>query len=271
MTILVATASCADFRTVATVDSEKISLREFNEACTREAQLLGTEALTPAQKREVLDSLIMRTIAYIYGGENKIGVSESQVEEAMKESSFIDRILRKREAEKNLVFEEIRNRIIQHTRASMNDAKEYYDTNREEFTTPGTYKVYLVEVGEEIRGHVLERVRADSDAFDDMALKQVSKDLREINLKASLSALESFPVEMRPYLEGMEAGDIEGPLRVKQSTYIFKLVEKEPASVRPFKQVFREIGNRLTLKKRDAEVQIWYNRIKDRYRVEVFL
>jgi foldase protein PrsA len=271
MFFFIAAASCADLRTAATVESEKISLREFNEACTRKAQLLGVEILTPAQKKEVLDSLIMKTIAYIYGGENQIGISETQLEEAMKKFSYIDRILRKREAEKNLVFEEIRNRIIQHTRASMNDAKEYYDTNREEFTTPGTYKVYLVEVGEETGGHVLKRVRADPDAFDDMALKQVSKELREINQNASLSELESFPEEIWPYLKDMDAGDIEGPLKVEERTFIFKLVEKEPASVKPFKQVYREIGNRLTLKKRDAEVQKWYNRIKDRYRVEVFL
>jgi parvulin-like peptidyl-prolyl isomerase len=270
MFVFIAAVSCEDFRTVATVESEKISLREFNESCERKAQLLGVEALTPAQKKEVLDSLIMRTIAYIYGRENKIGVPEEKLEEAMKEFSFLDRILRKREVEKNLVFEEIRNRIIQHTGASMNDAKEYYDTNREEFTTPGTYKVYLVTVEEETASHILENIRGDPDAFNDMALKRVSGELREINQKASLSALESFPVEMRPYLEGMEAGDIEGPLRVERGTFIFKLVEKEPASVKPFKQVYREIGNRLTWKKRDAEVQKWYNRIKDRYKVEVF-
>jgi hypothetical protein len=266
-----AAASCADFRTVATVESEKISLREFNDACRRKAEFLGVEALTQAQKREVLDSLIMRTIAYIYGGENKIGISEPQLEEAMKDFSFIDRVLRKKEVEKTLVFEEIRNRIIQHTRASMNEAKEYYDTNKEEFATPETYRVYLIEVGEETGGHVLEMVRTNPDAFNDMALKRLSEALREINQKASLSPLEGFPVEMRPYLVGMEAGDIEGPLRVEQSTFIFKLVEKEPASVRPFKQVYREIGQRLTLKKRDAEVQKWYNRIKDRFRVEIFL
>jgi parvulin-like peptidyl-prolyl isomerase len=271
MILFIAAVSCADFRTVATVESEKISLREFNESCERKAQLLGVEALTPAQKKEVLDSLIMRTIAYIYGGENKIGVSQPQLEEAIKDFSFIDRILRKREVEKTLVFEEIRNRIIQHTRASMIDAKEYYDTNREEFTTPGTYRVYLVEVGEETGGHVLERVRTDPDAFDDMALKRVSEELKEINQNASLSVLESFPEEIRPYLEEMEAGDIEGPLRVKERTFIFRLVEKEPASVKPFKQVYREIGSRLTLKKRDEEMQKWYNRIKDRYRVKVFL
>lgn len=269
MIVIFATVSCADFRTVATVESEKISLREFNDACAKKGELLGFAVLTQAQKREVLEFLIMRTTAYIYGRENKIKVSELQIKEAMTGFSFIDRILRKREVEKALVFEEIRNRIIQFTRASMMDAKEYYDANREEFATTVTYRVYLVEVDKETGDHVLEMVRTDPDAFDDVALKRVSEELRINNQNASLRTLESFPEEIRPYLEGMEPGDIEGPIRVGQGTFIFKLVEKEPASVKPFKQVYREIGKELTLKMREEEVQKWYNRIKNRYKVDV--
>jgi peptidyl-prolyl cis-trans isomerase C len=269
MVLSLAVFSCGDGRVVATVDSEKITYEDLKDVSQRRAGLLGVEALPPGEEQKVLDLMIKREVAYLFAKEKGIKADDKAVEEAMKGLSFLDRLKHKKEIEKNLLLERVRERAAGAVRVSRKEIEEYYSSHMDEFSRPETYRVYLVKVEEERAFHVLSRAKRQPEAFDDMALRTETPGLRRINSNAPYTPKDGFPDEMQPFLDRMEIGDIAGPVNVKRGIFLFKLVDKRPPYVRPLKEAYFEIEHLVVAQKEEEAFERWYILKRKSYRIEI--
>jgi parvulin-like peptidyl-prolyl isomerase len=263
--------SCDSMNVVATVDSEKIALKEFEEVSMRKARLLGVESLNQAQKQDVLDALIQREIVYLDSVEKGLKVTDKEIKEESKDLSLFDRLRYKKVIQKNIMLEKAKQRFVGSGKVSEKELKKYYESHKAEFTMPVLYKVYLVKVEKKDLEHVSSKLVGNPDAFDDMALNRVSPDLRELNKNATFTQKDYFPEEMWPYLQKMNIGDIEGPIDVKRGMFIFKLVDKKPESVQSFEEVYIEMEHFLTAQKKKESFERWYEGIKGNYDISIII
>jgi hypothetical protein len=263
--------ACGDGGIIASVDSEKITGREFEKYSKRKATLLGRETLTAEDKRAVLDDLIQREVTYLQARKRGVTVSEGEVKETMKDFPFFDRIRHKKGVKKGLIIQKMQNRVSGGWKVSEGDIKAYYESKRDDFIAPEMYRVYLVQVDDSRQLHVLERAREDSEAFDDMALRTSSEELRKINENAPFTKKEDFPEEMWPYLEKMEVGDIEGPIEVKRGTFLFKVVDKQPSYTKSLPEAHIEIEHLIASERRKERLDQWYESVKAEHRIEIKL
>jgi peptidyl-prolyl cis-trans isomerase C len=262
--------ACSEGQVVATVDSSRITLEELEELSAVRADMLGLEALSLEQRKEVLDFMIEREVVYLHARNSGAEVPEEKVGKALEDFSFLDRLRYRERVEKNMVFEEKKKEFAGGS-VSDADVRRYYEEHREEFTLPVRYKVYLVQVGEGEARHVLSKSRQHPEAFDDMALRTESAEIRQINEQAPYSSKEDFPEEMWPFLERMEVGDIEGPVAVKRGTFLFKLVDRKPPESTSLGDAHFEIQHTLLAKKGEKAFREWYEAVKDDYAIEVRL
>jgi peptidyl-prolyl cis-trans isomerase C len=261
--------SCADPQIIATVGTGKITHREFDELCKRKAEFLGVKSLDLNTKKQILESMVQREIVYLYAKKNGLKASDEMLREASKGRSFIDRTSHKEDIEKTAVFEQVKKNITSNVPSPKEEIEEYYNTRKEEFVMPATFKIYLVKVSEADAAHVLAKARGNLEAFDDMALKTSTKDLIEINKKAVLQPREDFPQEMWPYLEKMKIGDIGGPIKVVRGIFIFRLVDRRPSSVKPLKEAYSEIEELFLPRKKDEAFEKWYNSVKGDFKITI--
>lgn len=261
--------SCREDIIVATVDAEKITLTELNEFSEQKARLLGVEDLDREQERELLQTMIQREVAYLYAKQEKVEVPDAEMKEAMRGLSFLDRLRRKEDIEKNLIFEKVRSSIPGGQPIPSNEIKRYYDSHPDEFIVPETFKVYLVQVRAENARHVLEKATKNPGAFDDMALERVTPELRDINRNAPYTAKEDFPEEMWPYLEKMQVGDIAGPVKMKRGIFLFKLVDRKERQKKTLSEAAPAVEHILAAERSERAFQQWFDGMKNTYRIQI--
>jgi len=268
--MLIWVTSCAGKQDViAVVGSEKITHEEFQKYARNKALLLGVDELTEEQRKELLDTLIQRDVVYLHARKTGIKAPEEKMKEQLDQLSFLDRLRKKKEVEKNLLFSHVQKTVTGKVSASPREIEEYYRKHKDEFRKPATYKVYLVKVSEADAAHVLKKVRKDPDKFDDMALKRVSKDLIEVNENAPPAPLEDFPEEMRTLISRLKEGEIGGPVTVERGTFLVKLVKKIPSKQELLADVSRTIDHLIIARKREEVFADWYKKISKDYSVEI--
>lgn len=261
--------SCGDKQIVAIIGNEKIALKDFKERCQKKAQLLGQASLAPEQKKEVLEAMIQREIVSLHARQEGEKVSGEELDEATRSLSFLNKLRYKGEIENNLLFMKMKEKIERTIAVSKEDIESYYANHKEEFVQPILYKIYLVKVEQKNVDHVLLKLKKRPEAFDDMALKRVPPDLITINENAQLTPKDGFPEQMWPFIEKMNKGEIAGPVEVERGMFIFKLVDKQPETLAPLKDVYEKIKLKLTYEKRERAFETWYEGIKDDYHVEI--
>jgi hypothetical protein len=246
--------ACSEGQVVATVDSSRIMLEELEELSAVKADRLGLDALSPEQRREVLDFMIQREVVYLHARISGAGMPEEKLTNALEELSFLDRLRYRKRVEKTIVLEEKKKEFAGGP-ASDAEVRRYYEEHREDFTRPALFKVY----------------RQDPEAFDDMALRTESAEIVRINENAPYTKKEDFPEEMWPFLERMEVGDIEGPVAVKRGTFLCKLVDKRPPEAMSLGDAYFEIQHLILAKRGEDAFREWYDGVRDDYAVQVNL
>jgi peptidyl-prolyl cis-trans isomerase C len=262
--------ACSEGQVVATVDSSRIMLEELEELSAVKADRLGLDALSPEQRREVLDFMIQREVVYLHARISGAGMPEEKLTNALEELSFLDRLRYRKRVEKTIVLEEKKKEFAGGP-ASDAEVRRYYEEHREDFTRPALFKVYLVRVGEGEVRHVLSKARQDPEAFDDMALRTESAEIVRINENAPYTKKGDFPEEMWPFLDRMEVGDIEGPVVVKRGMFLFKLVDKKPPEAMSLGDAYFEIQHLILAKRGEDAFREWYDGVRDDYAVQVNL
>lgn len=264
---LVFAASCSEQQLVATVDSQKITRAAFEKYSAARAELLGVPSLSSEERRKVLDDMIKREIAILHAVKNGAAATDEELEEAKKNPRNAGRS--RKELERMVIYDKARRAITGASMATRKEIQAYYSSHKEEFSVPAAYRVYLVKVNAPDAAHVLQQVKKDPEAFDDMALETSPADLKDMNRQAQLTPADQFPDEMVPFLKKMQIGEIGGPIKVKRGVFLFKLLERRRSVARPLVDVYTEIAHLITAERGEQVFETWYNSVKKEYNVQI--
>jgi peptidyl-prolyl cis-trans isomerase SurA len=209
--------------------------------------------------------------------ENKIETDE-QFQAALKAENMTMTDLR-RSLERQMIRQRVeQNEVLGKIGITESEARAYYDSHLNEFTTPPTVTLreILIVIPNDNRGvnvaaeetaktrveEIRARVTTGKESFEKVA-GEVSESPSKANagLIGPLSVLDISP-DLRKVIEGMKSGDISEPIRNARGFQILKLESRTETQTMPFDQAKDQIGERVFTDKRKAEYLKYLERLR---------
>jgi parvulin-like peptidyl-prolyl isomerase len=214
--------------------------------------------------------------------ENKIE-NEEQFNAALKQENMTLADLR-RNFEKQMIMSRVeQNEVFGKVGVSEDEARTYYDSHLNEFTTPPsvTLREILVAVPEGEKGmNVAQDEAAKSQAEQIRAravggesFEKLASDLSAAPSKANAGLVGPLRVndlspELRKIIEPLKAGAITDVIRTTRGYQIFKVESSTPAQTMAFEQAREQIGDRVFTGKRQEEFEKYKQKLRQQAIIE---
>jgi peptidyl-prolyl cis-trans isomerase SurA len=215
--------------------------------------------------------------------ENKLD-TEEQFQAALKSENMTMADLRKN-LEKSMIRQRVeQNEVLGKIGVNDSDARSYYETHLNEFTSPPTVTLreILVNVQSDSRGvnvaadeaarariqELRTRVTTGNESFQKLA-SEVSDSPSKANagLIGPLSMTDISP-DLRKVVENLKPGDVTEPIRTARGYQILKLETKSDAQTMPFDQARDQISERVFTDKRKAEYSKYLEKLRTQAIIE---
>jgi len=209
--------------------------------------------------------------------ENKLE-SEEQFQAALKAENMSMVDLR-RNLERSMLVQRVQqNEVMSKIGVSEDEARRYYETHLNEFTTPqaATLREILVAVATDSKGlnvAVDEAAKARAEAIRERVIKggesfeKLAADVSDAPSKANAGligpiSLNDLSAELRKMVDGMKPGDVTAATRMARGYQIYKLESLTTTQTMPFEQARDQIGERVFTDKRKAEYQKYLEKLR---------
>jgi peptidyl-prolyl cis-trans isomerase SurA len=281
------------------------ALRQLGEQLDPASAKLGdaqlrkmVEDVTPELIVNVVDEMLMvqrgRELGYKLGDEQFSGIldnlkKENKIENdeqflsALKQEGMTLADLR-RNLERRVIVSRIeQNEILGRIAVSEEEAREYYNAHKAEFTSPQSITLREILVAAPVEGGAVNvgRDEAARDKANDIrrralageSFEKLAADLSDSPSRANagligpLTMTELSP-DLRKLIEAMKAGDVSEPLRSPRGYQVFKLESSTPPETLPFEQAREQIADRVFTDKRRAEYEKFLERLRSEAIIE---
>jgi peptidyl-prolyl cis-trans isomerase SurA len=202
---------------------------------------------------------------------------EERFQAALKQEGMTMADLRKN-LERQMFVSQVQQRdVIEKISVNEEEAREYYDKNRQAFTTPSeiTLREILVEVPTSERGVNAaqdDEAKAEAEAARKRALggepfPRLAAEVSDAPSKANggligpISSEELSPA-LQTMLASMKIGDVTEPIRTARGYQIIKLESRTESQTRTFEQARSEVSQRLGDEKVRAERMRYLERLR---------
>jgi peptidyl-prolyl cis-trans isomerase C len=287
---------------VATIDGDKISKAQLDEAFDKAVQMTGIKAsdLTPEQKlegyRQILDELITEKLVNKAAAGITVPEADVDAQIAKIKAQFpSDEDFSKQLAQVGQTPEQLSETIrkmLQQQRwlesqlagkieVTEDEAKKFYDENKTEFTQPETVKASHIlfrvnkEDSEEVANQKLKAAQgAEARAKKGEDFTALAKELsEEPGAKESGGDLGFFPKDrMVPEFAEVafneKVGEISDPVRTQFGWHVIKVTEKKPAGTLPYDEVKSQLLTYLKAKKQEEAAQEVLKSLRDSAKIE---
>ena len=209
--------------------------------------------------------------------ENKLE-SEEQFQAALK-AEGITMVDLRRNLERSMLVQRVQqNEVMGKIGVSEDEARKYYDSHLNEFTTPQsvTLREILVALPADNKGlnvaadeaaktkaeAIRERVTTGGESFEKLA-GEVSDAPSKANagLIGPISTSD-LSADLRKMIEALKAGDVTPVTRMARGYQLYKLEALTTAQTMPFEQARDQIGDRVFTDKRKAEYQKYLEKLR---------
>jgi peptidyl-prolyl cis-trans isomerase SurA len=215
--------------------------------------------------------------------ENKIE-TEEQFEAALKSENMTMADLR-RQLERQMIRQRVeQNEVLGKIGVSDSEAKSYYDSHLNEFTTPQavTLREILVSIPGDSRGvnvaaeetaqakaeSIRARVTSGGEDFEKVvAAASDSPSKANGGLIGPLSVTDISP-DLRKKIDGMKPGDVTELIRAARGYQILQLVSRTDIHTLPFDQAREQISERVFTDKRKAEYMKYLDKLRGQAIIE---
>jgi parvulin-like peptidyl-prolyl isomerase len=215
--------------------------------------------------------------------ENKIE-TEERFQEALKAENMTMADLR-RNLERSMIVQRVQqNEVIGRIGVTEDEARAYYDSHRNEFTTLPTVSLreILVAVPTDTRGVNVAAEEAAQQRADELRARvttggelfdRVASEVSDAPSKANAGligpiALDDLSPELRKTIEGLKPGDVTEVIRTPRGFQLLKLESSTPMEVMPFEQAREQIGERVFTDKRKGEFQKYLEKLRSQAIIE---
>ncbi len=215
--------------------------------------------------------------------ENKIE-TEEQFQAALKAENMTMADLR-RNLERSMIRQRVeQNEVLSKIGISEDEARQYYDSHLNEFTTPpsvtlreilvalpGDGKSVNVAADEEAKAKaeaIKTRVTTGKENFDKLA-SEISDSPSKANagLIGPISLSDISP-ELRTMIQKMKPGDVSDVIRTARGYQLLKLEASTVAQTMPFEQAREQISERVFTDKRKGEYQKYLEKLRSQAIIE---
>jgi parvulin-like peptidyl-prolyl isomerase len=229
--------------------------------------------LGDAQFKQVLDNI--RT-------QNKLE-NEADFEAALKQEGLTLADLRKN-LEKQMVWQRVQqNEVVNKVAMTEEEARTYYDSHLQEFTTPATITLREILVGASadargvsVAADEAAKTRADgirARALAGESFEKLAADLSESPSRANAGLIgpinvDDLSADLRKIIDVMKVGEVAEPLRTARGYQILKLESSTPKRVTPFEQAREQIANSVLTDKRQREFLKYLEKLRSQAIIE---
>ncbi len=287
---------------VATVDGDKISKAQLDEAFDKAVQMTGVKAsdLSPEQKlegyRQILDELITEKLVNKAAAGITVPQSDVDAQIAKIKAQFpSDEDFSKQLAQVGQTPEQLSDTIKKmlqqqrwlegqlagKTEVTDEEAKKFYEENKTEFQQPETVKAshILFRVSKDDSEDVVNQKLKAAQGAETRAKKgedftALAKELsEEPGAKESGGDLGFFPKDrMVPEFAEVafteKVGDISDPVRTQFGWHVIKVTDKKGAGTLPYDEVKEQLIGYLKNKKQEEAAQELLKSLRDSAKIE---
>jgi peptidyl-prolyl cis-trans isomerase SurA len=215
--------------------------------------------------------------------ENKIETDE-QFQAALKSENLSMADLR-RNLERSMIYQRVQqNEVLSKIGVTDEEARKYYESHLNEFTTPptvtlreilvavaGDSKVMNVAADEAAKARAIEirrRTTTGGENFEKLAA-EISDSPSKANagLIGPLSVNDLSP-DLRKLVESMKPGDVSEPVRTTRGYQVLKLETITPTNTLPLDKAREQISERVFTDKRKAEFQKYLQKLRSQAIIE---
>ena len=202
----------------------------------------------PNSKNAVLDELVRQQLL-VKEAEDSDVANSKEIKDAVEDFR------------KTLLVQEIASQLTKNVMATEEDARAYYDANKDRFTQPVTWNVREVVVGDETSAkNILVQILQGGD-FAQIAQAQ-SKEADSVDggkIKPFVAGKAPFDA-MQTAIANLDEGGISGVFKGPEGFYIVKVDSKTGGETKPFLDVKKDLIYGLTMQKQQAVI---LNHLKD--------
>ena len=215
--------------------------------------------------------------------ENKIETDE-QFQAALKAENMTMADLR-RNLEKQMIVQRVQqNEVLGKIGVTEDEARKYYQSHLNEFTTPPSVTLREIQVGvqsdargvnvaaEEAAKTRIEELRARVTAGQE-SFEKLASEASDAPSKANAGvigpiSMNDIAPDLRKLIEKMKIGDISEPIRTSRGFQILKLEALTGAQTLPFEQAREQISERVFTDKRKAEFEKYLDKLRTQAIIE---
>ncbi len=241
---------------LATVDGKyEITLTEFNQRIEKLPERY--QEVINKNKPEFLNELVINVL--LYNEALKKGLEkDKEVKDVLEEA-------KKKILISKLLQEEVEGKV----NVSQDEIREYYDKNRDKFTTPEVLRA----------SHIL--VKSEKDANDILVQLSNGRNFEEIAKARSIDAAAAsggdigyftkgqLPPEIENACFTMETGEISGVVATKFGYHIIKLTERRLPEAKPLSDVEDVIRQTIARSKKQVKFDSFVERLKEKSKITI--
>jgi peptidyl-prolyl cis-trans isomerase C len=156
---------------------------------------------------------------------------------------------------KTLLVQELASRMTKDVAATEDDARAYYDANKDKFTEPVTWHVSEIVVGDEATAkNILVQILQGGD------FAQIAQSQSKAANAAAGGKLKTFVTGKAPFdsmqtaISNLDEGGISAVFKGPEGYYIVKVDSKTGGAIKSFADVKKDLVYGLTLQKQQAVV-----------------
>lgn len=243
-------------KVVAEIGSEKITLEEINEMIKQIPEQYQQMAET--RKDMFVDSVVNQKLLYSEASKlnlDKEPAVQKQIEEARKEI-IIKEFLRKEVEDKVTVSDE--------------DAKKYYDANKDKFKDGEKVMVSHILVETEAEANdILAKLNGVAD-FAALAKERSKCPSKEKGGELGLISKGQTVPEFESAAFALQPGQLSAVVKSQFGYHIIKVTEKQPEKVLPFDEVKDQLKQMLLADKQKERFELILKDLKDKNKVIIY-
>ena len=193
-------------------------------------------------KNAVLDELVRQQLLVKDAEDSDIG-NTKEIKDAIEDFR------------KTLLVQELASRLTKEVAATEDDARAYYDANKEKFTEPVTWNVSQIVVGDEATAKsILVQILQGGDfAQIAQAQSKAANAAQGGKLKPFVTGKAPFDA-MQTAISNLDEGGISGVFKGPEGYYIVKVDSKTGGTLKPFDDVKKDLIYGLTMQKQQAVI-----------------
>lgn len=239
---------------VATVGGREITSDDVNLALMHAPKEHAMHLNSPEGKQHLLNEMIIQEMMYLDAIEKEYDTDPEYVKEleTLKESFLKQYAIKK---------------LISQSSVDENEAKEYYESNRNQFEKPESVRaLHILIKDEETAQKIYDEIK-NGKSFEEAAKeysvcpsKEKGGDLGYFEKGKMVPEFEKVSFEL-------EVGQISEPVKSMFGYHIIKVEDKKESTVMAFEEVKKQIEDYILRTKQNTMFKEYTDKLKDKYEV----